>query len=248
MLGMLIVNADDFGASQTVTDAICQTFDAGVVTSTSGMVWMSDTIRASQIALERGLPVGLHLNLTLPFTSHEVPPEVRDRQRRLTDIFTSDGWQDTKARRPTAELLRDAIRDQLDDFCKHFGPPTHIDGHHHVHLHEAVLELLPRTWPIRPVPGRPAEADARPDRRTRSLRARFLAPDLTFTFEHVHPDVGGTGLDLLARAHTACIEVTTHPQRKVELEALLGSEWRQVLAALPLGCYTDLMPASVGRT
>lgn len=246
MPGMLIVNADDFGAGKTTTDPICQAFDAGVVTSTSGMVWMSDTIRAARIAVERSLPVGLHLNLTLPFTSREVPPEVRDRQRRLTEIFTSDGWRDTKARRPTVELLRDAIRDQLESFCKHFGQPTHIDGHHHVHLHEAVLELLPRTWPIRPVPRRPAEADARPGRRARSLRAHFLAPDLTFTFEHVHPDVGGTGLDLLARAHTACIEVTTHPQREVELRALLGSEWRDALAALPLGNYADLRPASVG--
>jgi predicted glycoside hydrolase/deacetylase ChbG (UPF0249 family) len=244
---MLIINADDFGASRTASDAICQAFDAGVVTSTSGMVWMSDTIRAAHAASERGLPVGLHLNLTLPFTSREVPPDVRDRQRRLTETFTSNGWRDAKAQRPTIDLLRDAIRDQLDSFCKHFGPPTHIDGHHHVHLHEAVLELLPRTWPIRPVPRRPAEADARPDRRARNLRTRFLTPDLTFAFEQVHPALGGTGLDLLIRARTACIEVTTHPRRDVELEALLGSEWRETLAALPLGCYTDLTPASVGE-
>jgi hypothetical protein len=32
----------------------------------------------------------------------------------------------------------------------------------------------------------------------------------------------------------------THPQQQVELDALMGSEWRATLAALPLGCYRDL--------
>jgi predicted glycoside hydrolase/deacetylase ChbG (UPF0249 family) len=247
MLRMLIVNADDFGASPSATDAISEAFNASVVTSTSGMVWMDDTIRAAGVATDCGLPVGLHLNLTLPYTAIEVPTSVRERQRRLTEIFTRDSWWNATERRPDSELLRDVVRDQLDSFCEQFGPPTHIDGHHHVHLHEAVLDMLPNSWPIRPAPRRPADADARLSRRERHLRARFLVTDLTLAFEHVHPALGGAGLDLLARAHAACVEVTTHPRRGVELEALLGSEWRDALSALPLGCYANLAPASIDQ-
>jgi chitin disaccharide deacetylase len=239
---MLIINADDFGASRSATDAISQAFEAGAITSSSAMVWMKDTARSSQIASEHRLPLGLHLNLTLPFDSPDTPPAVRDRQRRLTEIFTKNGWREVSKTRPTTDLLREAIRDQLECFRQQFGPPTHIDGHHHVHLHEAVLELLPRTWPIRPVPRRTAEADARPGRRERRLRARFIAPDSTFGFEHVHPALGGSGLDLLLLAHSRCIEVITHPRRQVELDALLGSAWTDMLATLPLGCYADLTP------
>jgi hypothetical protein len=242
---MLIVNADDFGASPSTTDAIHEAFNANVVTSTSGMVWMSDTIRAAGVAADRGLPVGLHLNLTLPYTAPDVPTEVRERQQQLTEIFTRDSWWNGTQRHPDDELLRAVVRDQLDSFCEQFGPPTHIDGHHHVHLHETVLELLPRSWPIRPAPRRPEKADARMGRRERYLRGRFLVPDLTLAFEHLHPALGGAGLDLLTRARATCVEVTTHPRRDVELQALLGSEWREALGALPLGCYADLRPATV---
>jgi chitin disaccharide deacetylase len=237
---MLIVNADDYGARTSATNAICDAFDAGAITSTSAMVWMGDSARAASRASEHGLPVGLHLNLTLPFAARNVPSGVRERQRRLTEVFNRDGWWEDPARRVDRELLRGAIGDQLERFCEQFGQPTHIDGHHHVHLHEAVLELLPQAWPIRTVVRDPAQADSGLSQRERRLRRRFRAPDMALPFEKVHPDFGGVGLNVLDRAHDVCVEVMTHPQQQVELDALMGSEWRATLAALPLGSYLDL--------
>jgi predicted glycoside hydrolase/deacetylase ChbG (UPF0249 family) len=237
---MLIVNADDYGARTSATNAICEAFDAGAITSTSGMVWMDDSIRAASFAAERGLPVGLHLNLTLPFAARDAPLDVRQRQQRLTEVFTKDGWWEDSVRRPDRELLRDAISDQLDRFSEQFGRPTHIDGHHHVHLHEAVMELLPQAFPVRTVPRAPEWANARLSQRERRLRRRFRTPDLALPFEKLHPACGGMGLDVLDYARDVCVEVMTHPQQRVELDALMGSEWRATLAALPLGCYLDL--------
>src|SRR5271166_6485686 len=96
---MLIVNADDYGAGTSATNAICEAFDAGAITSTSGMVWMNDSARAASCAAERGLPVGLHLNLTLPFAASDVPRDVRERQQQLTEVFTSDSWHEDPTRR-----------------------------------------------------------------------------------------------------------------------------------------------------
>jgi hypothetical protein len=48
--GLLIVNADDWGGSEATTDAILATFEAGRITSTSGMVHMPDSDRAAEIA------------------------------------------------------------------------------------------------------------------------------------------------------------------------------------------------------
>jgi predicted glycoside hydrolase/deacetylase ChbG (UPF0249 family) len=237
---VLIVNADDFGGSATATNAICEAFDAAVITSASGMVWMRDSPRAAGIARERNLPLGLHLNLTLPFSGRDVPRDAQERQLRLTELFTRDGWWKEADRRFDRELLRGAIEDQVGRFCEQFGQPTHIDGHHHVHLYDAVLDLLPRTWPLRPPLRAPAQADARLNRRERRLRRRFRAPDLAFAFERVHPAGGGAGLEVLDRARFTCVEVMTHPRQTSEMEALLDSDWRATLDSLPLGCYTDM--------
>jgi chitin disaccharide deacetylase len=245
---MLIVNADDFGGSSTATNAICEAFDAAAITSASGMVWMRDSERAAGIAAERGLPLGLHLNLTLPFSGRDVPQGVQERQQQLTEIFTRDGWWKEAARRFDRELLRAAIEDQVERFREQFGEPTHIDGHHHVHLYEAVLDLLPRTWPLRPPLRAPAQAGARRNLRERRLHRRFRAPDLSFAFERVHPAVGGIGLEVLDRARDVCVEVMTHPRKPSEGEVLLAPEWRATLDSLPLGCYADLTRAGVIST
>jgi predicted glycoside hydrolase/deacetylase ChbG (UPF0249 family) len=241
---VLIVNADDFGATRSTTDAICETFDAAAITSTSAMVWMSDSARAAGIALERDLPLGLHLNLTLPFSGRDVPQSVRERQLRLTEVFTRDGWWKEAGRRFDRKLLQAAIDDQLERFCEQFGQPTHIDGHHHVHLYAAVLDLLPQTWPIRPPLRAPAQADARHNKRERHLHRRFRAPDLAFALVRLQQAAGEAGLEVLDCARRQCVEVMAHPRQPGEMEFLLSSEWRAMLDSLTLGSYADLKPAT----
>ena len=239
---MLIVNADDLGANQTATNAARIAYENGVITSASAMVWMSDTARATGIVHRVGIPVGLHLNLTLPFTSPSVPEDVRARQIALTKVFTSTGWQQATDPRPDAALLRRAIADQLEAFHEQFGEPTHIDGHHHVHVQDSVLDLLPRAWPIRPILRRPTHAGRRANRREQRILRRFRGPILSFAFEHVHPALGGAGLDAIELAHETNVEIMTHPQRVIETEALCSEEWRHALARVPVGSYADLGP------
>ena len=86
-----------------------------------------------------GIPVGLHLNLTAAFTDPDLAPAVRDRQARLVELLR--GEHAHKAWHPRAlRLVRRAVEDQLAEFERLYGrPPTHIDGHQHVHLSPTVV-------------------------------------------------------------------------------------------------------------
>ncbi len=236
---MLIVNADDFGASANTTDPVVDLFEQGVISSASAMVRMRDSARAAAMARERGIPTGLHLNLTLPFDEPDVPSDVRERQLRITEVLGSESWREDGGKTPPGRLLEDVISDQLECFRASFGEPSHLDGHHHIHIHPAALEHLPRDLPIRPILSVPSRAEARPGRRERRLRRRFRSPDLCFALEHVHPSLGGDGLAALEPARRQTLEIMTHPQRKPERQALMSSEWRAVLSTLTLGSYRD---------
>jgi len=232
---MLIINADDMGASRSTTDPVLECFAAGTITSTSAMVWMPDTVRCAEIARARGLPVGLHLNFTLPFAADQVPDEIRRRQLTMTRSFRPDSWRGADHGIPTAELIAAAIADQLRGFRELFGEPTHIDGHHHVHLHAAVLTQLPRTLAIRP----PLSPDTGRSFGQRWLLRRFRGPATCLAFAHVHPALGG-GFDQLSDARRRTIEVMVHPAQESELEALRSPEWHRCLAGFPLASYRDL--------
>jgi YdjC-like protein/SIS domain len=74
---MLIVNADDLGRSKAETDAAMVCYAKGRITSTSAMVFMTDSERASEAASGAGLDVGLHVNFSEEFSVGSVPTELR---------------------------------------------------------------------------------------------------------------------------------------------------------------------------
>jgi hypothetical protein len=240
--GLLIVNADDFGWSQPATAAVIECFERGALSSASLMVWMADSARAAQIARDRALPLGLHLNLTVPFRDRSVPREVRELQESFTRELDRTSWSTgAPALEEGDARLAQAVEHQLQEFRERYGEPTHIDGHHHVHVHPAVLAALPRKYPLRPVIHGPNDLGKRGDGRDRSLRARFRAPDDCVSIRRIHPAFeGGAGLQVLDFAQTHVLDVMVHPQFDDEREVLLGEEWLNALASLELGSYRDL--------
>lgn len=115
---VLIVNADDFGASRGINRGIVEAHTQGIVTSTSLMVTGPAAAAAAELAAAHGeLAVGLHWDLA----GEDEPPRV--------DL------EDAAAVR--AELLR-----QLELFHELIGrPPTHVDSHHHVHRRADVAPI-----------------------------------------------------------------------------------------------------------
>lgn len=114
----LIVNADDFGASDGINRGIVEAHGGGVVTSTSLMV--TGRAAAGAVALAREHPclaIGLHWDLdgedADPSIDLESPAAVR------------------------AELGR-----QLEAFRELMGrAPTHVDSHHHVHRRPEIAPI-----------------------------------------------------------------------------------------------------------
>jgi predicted glycoside hydrolase/deacetylase ChbG (UPF0249 family) len=106
----LIVNADDFGASDGVNFGIVRAYEHGLVTSTSLMVRMPSAEAAAELARERpGLSVGLHVDLTGEGTP--APVVIDDVAACQVEIGA-----------------------QLRRFEQLLGrAPTHLDAHHNVY-------------------------------------------------------------------------------------------------------------------
>lgn len=236
MPGLLIVNADDLGFSRRVTDAAVRAFEAGTISSATAMVWMRDSERAAGIARERGLPVGLHLNLTVEFAAASVPRGPRERQRKLVEHFGHPGAP--AAGRPGTLALGDAVRDQLERLRETYGDPTHVDGHHHVQEQPGVRQAIPASLPVRPAVCHPDAAGRRSGRPPAGpVRP---SPRWAFSLEHVHPALGGVGAAALGRAQRNPLEVVTHPADDAQLGALLDEVWRELIEGLRLGSYASL--------
>lgn len=136
MTRRLIVNADDFGLTRGVSAGILDAHRHGIVTSTTVLVTADiDRDQLAQ-ALDSGLGMGIHVNLTLgtPLTP----------ARSLVD---GNGRFIRDARRVAAQAdgrdVEAEVAAQLERFEKLVGrPPTHLDSHHHVGLHAPVTDVV----------------------------------------------------------------------------------------------------------
>ena len=144
--GRLVVNADDWGRERSVTDRALECWESGIVSATSGMVFMADSERAAGLARERGLDVGLHLNFTTPFTAPGCPSALLRRQAQVARYLGRHRLAQVVFHPGLTGAFRDVARAQIDEFRRLYdAEPGRIDGHHHMHLCANVLlqQLLP---------------------------------------------------------------------------------------------------------
>ena len=142
----LAITGDDFGASRAVNRAIAAAYDRGVLTAASLMVSGDAADEAVAFARARpGLAVGLHLVLVdgkAASPPSAIPKLVGpDGRFRGGPVRAGLRYQfSSEARR---ELARE-IRAQLQRFADTGLTLAHLDGHHHLHLHPVVLDLVAR--------------------------------------------------------------------------------------------------------
>ena len=140
----LAVTGDDFGRSEAVNRGITEAHDRGILTRASLMV--AGKAAGDAVALARLRPrlaIGLHLVVVDGFAA--LPP------RQIPNLADSFGrfrggpvlaglrYQFSAVAR--RELFRE-IRAQLERFHALGLPLSHVDGHHHMHLHPVVLRML----------------------------------------------------------------------------------------------------------
>lgn len=165
----LIVNADDFGLTPGVSDGILLAHRHGIVTSTTMLVNGGVTRETVARARDAGLGLGLHVNLTLgaPLSRGASLVEhgafVRDARRAAARARASDVEREVAAQIERFQTLAKQ-------------PPTHLDTHHHVGLHEPVREVVLAAARGLRVPVRSQDAAAR----HRARAARLGTPDHFF--------------------------------------------------------------------
>jgi chitin disaccharide deacetylase len=130
----LILNADDFAFNAAVSRGIVTLAQKGRLTATSAMTlsprWEKD---AQALAELRGhIDVGLHLDWTSPFSV----AAGHGKSLPQTMLRAMLGGFDKS-------FARTAIERQLDAF-EHVwkAPPSHIDGHQHVHQFKGIRDAL----------------------------------------------------------------------------------------------------------
>lgn len=140
----LIVNGDDFGRSPQVNAGILHAHSHGILSSTSLMV--AEPACAEAVAAARSFPaldVGLHL---VACNGQSLLPACR--LRGLVDdsgnFPSGEVWAGIRyAFRPSLRRkLRDEFRAQIERHLELTGHLNHINGHHNLHLHPFLIDIV----------------------------------------------------------------------------------------------------------
>ena len=141
MIKRLIINADDFGFSRSVTDGIIHAHSHGILTSTTLMTTMPDCDRAMDIARSHPqLGVGIHLCLTqgtprsgplqyLASANNQFPRHVGQLLRRI------------HLNRKALDEVRAEWAAQIEYALNYALRPTHLDSHKHIHHWPALANV-----------------------------------------------------------------------------------------------------------
>jgi chitin disaccharide deacetylase len=140
----LIVNADDFGRSASINQAVIRAHREGILTTTSLMVGEEGFEEA--VALARQNPrLGVGLHLTLLCGRPTLPPETIPGLVTPGRTF-SDNPAGVGCRYFFLPGLRNQLRAEIHAQFEKFRATglrlDHVNGHLHMHLHPVVFRIL----------------------------------------------------------------------------------------------------------
>jgi len=240
---MLIINADDWGRSAAETDAALRCYRANRITSVSAMVFMADSERGAELARDNQLDVGLHLNFAEGFTATKYPGMLGECQGRLVRFLMRNRYSQLLYNPLLRKAFAYSCQAQSAEFVRLFGKaPSHIDGHHHMHLCANLLlsNMIPAGMRMRRNfsfwPGEKSFlnrayrglVDRRLSRRYRLTHYFF---DLTQCIEQKKLD------RVVALAKSNNVELMTHPVVQLEADYLLSDDFRVMVERLNVGGY-----------
>ena len=244
--GLLIVNADDWGGWSKATDAALSCYASGRITSVSAMVFMEDSARAASIANECGIDVGLHINFTQGFTAAHCPASLAQDQVIISRFL--------KRRRSALVLFNPMLRAhfrrvfqfQYNEFLRIYGrPPSHFDGHQHMHLSSNMLvdSIIPRGAKVRRSFSFATGQKSFINRAYRHiiflwLKRRYNVPRYFLALSQ-HLDLQRLS-QALARSQSNTVELMTHPEITAEHDVLMSDSFARMLKTNPIGPYSAL--------
>ena len=241
---MLIINADDWGRSVVETDAALKCYRERRITSVSAMVLMQDSKRAARLAKDYELDdVGLHLNFSEEFTDKSCSETLKEHHGRIIRFLKRGKYAQLLYNPFLRRAFAYCYHAQVEEFMRLFEKsPSHIDGHHHMHLCANVLfsSMIPAGMKMRRNfsfwPGEKSMLNRTyrwlVDRR---LACRYRLTDYFFDLTQC---IQGKKLDRVAAlAKSSNVELMTHPIVNEEEEYLMSDEFKVMLQRLKIGGY-----------
>ena len=240
---MLIINADDWGRSVAETDAALRCYMERRILSVSAMVCMGDSERAAEMAKEHQLDAGLHLNFSEPFTAKNNSERLSDYHHRIVRFTRGNKYAQLLYNPFLQKAFTYSYHAQVEEFARLFGKsPSHIDGHHHMHLCANLLfsKMIPAGTKMRRNfsfwPGEKGLLN----RAYRGLVDRWLARRyrLTDYFFDLTQCLQEKKLDrVTVLAKSSHVELMTHPIVQREADYLMSDEFYALLRSFKVGSY-----------
>lgn len=246
---MLIINADDFGINEEATDNIHNCFLNGRITTTTAMVFMRDSERASKIALANGYEVGLHLNFTELFTSDNVPETENKRQIGLARFYAPNKYNRLLYNPFIANDVKLSFHMQLEEFIRLYGKaPSHIDGHHHIHLCSNMIidKVIPSNFRVRRGVSFNKDEKSFVNRVYRNqvnkvIQERHPCVDKFYVLDWRLMELMDISIqNILTESKNCNVELSSHPEKSEYYNFLMGDNFGRLIMSARLGRYSDL--------
>jgi predicted glycoside hydrolase/deacetylase ChbG (UPF0249 family) len=243
---MLIINADDFGLNATATDNIIQCIDQGMVSTIGAMMFMSDSQRASDIARERKIEIGLHLNLTQKYDASNLSRKLIAHFDKVSKFLKSSKYSFILYNPFIQDSFKYITQKQMEEFYRLYQKlPAHLNGHHHMHLASNLIfsDILDKGLIIRRNHTFTAGEKSIFNRMYRKICDRKVTKNFrtTDSFYDIQPITDENRLkQIFNMSKLENVELMVHPSDKIEYEYILSPKFKSMVNEISLSNFTNL--------
>ena len=209
----------------------------------SAMVFMSDSHRAANLAKELEIDVGLHLNLSQRFIVRNGNKLLEKYHNQIVHFLTLNKYAFLFYNPTLRKQFYYVYQAQLEEFIRLYGkPPSHIDGHHHLHLCTNMLldVIIPEHGKVRRnFSFRPGEKSCL-NRAYRHLvdiwlGKRYFLCNYLFALSHCLQNRNMSRVAELS--NSATVELITHPVNEKEYAYLMSDDYLVMFCKPKKGTY-----------
>jgi predicted glycoside hydrolase/deacetylase ChbG (UPF0249 family) len=207
------------------------------------MVFMADSERAAQLALENGLDTGLHLNFSLQFDGNCKSNKLLECQRRIASFLKTNKYSFLLYNPLLKGDFHYVYSAQYEEYVHLYNKvPTHIDGHHHLHLCTNILaaRLIPKGAKVRRSFTFSRGEKSAFNRFYRCIvdaivTRRYNCTDFFFSLSLLLRT--GRLQTIMNLARSRNVEVMVHPERNEEFDYLMSDAYFDMISAVNTGNY-----------
>ena len=207
------------------------------------MVFVEDSERASRLARDHGLDTGLHLNFTLAFDGHAGSAKLVSSQQRIASFLGMSKYCSLIYNPTLRKDFEYVYKCQYEEYTRlYHKEPTHIDGHHHMHICTNMLmsKLIPEGTKVRRSFSGLLSKKSVVNRSYRHivdwiLTRRYKSTDMFFS---VTPPQDIERLQrIINLSRSRNVELMVHPEREDDVTCLMSDKFFQMIAETRMGSY-----------